>query len=464
MLAPADIPEDPLAGLGLAGFGAALRRGATSARHATCSYLERIARLDPQVGAFRAVDARQALSGAKEVDRRLASGEDLGPLMGVPIAVKELFRIGQYPFTAGSDLDISDLVPPEGPFVHALRQAGCIVLGVTRSTEFAMGMVNADKPDPWNPADPEVKRTCGGSSKGSAAALAAGLCGFAVGSDTGGSVRVPAALCGQVGLKPSMGVWSTEGAFPLSPTFDTVGIFTHSAEDAALVFAALTGGPALHPPPLRGLKLGRVANLFDGLDQAVEDAVAQAIGALQAAGVTIVDVELPEAAEVDSVFNRIVAGEIIRYLGPERIAAGRHLIDAVPLARMDAERDMDDATLEALRQRHRAIVTDVARRIGHLDAILSPTAPRVARLAADLAGAGPAAAWSREVGRITRAGNLLGLCGISLPVHVAGALPVGLQLACAHGEDQRLIRIAMAVESVVGRGPDYSHHTRFGVD
>jgi aspartyl-tRNA(Asn)/glutamyl-tRNA(Gln) amidotransferase subunit A len=447
------VAPDPLHGGGLADFARRLRAGETSAEQATRAYLERIEAIDRRVGAFRAVDAAAALDEARRIDRQRAAGHDLGPLMGVPVAIKELFGVTGLPFGAGSEMDLAHLTPAEGPFVASLRQAGCIVLGTTSTTEFAAATVNCRKPGPWNPWDARVRRVCGGSSHGSAAALAAGLCAFAVGSDTGGSVRLPAALCGLVGFKPSMGIWSTQGVFPLAPTFDTVGIFTHAVADAVLVLEATTAQRVPPAPRPDALRLGRALPLFDDLDPPVERATTRAVRRLEEAGVRLVDIDLPETGELAAVFGRILAGELVLYLGRERLVAHRASIDPVPWSRIEPELDIDPPALDALRGRQRALAASVAQRIGGVDALLSPTTPLLADAAEDLADPAAAIAWNRRSGRNTRPGNLFGLCGISLPVHRGDELPVGLQLMCPGGTDDRLLAIAASVEALLGRGP-----------
>lgn len=448
---PGTLPADPLQGIGLATFGRQFRDGALTAEAVTRAYLQRIAALDPILGAFRAVDASAALQRAREVDSQRKSGRDFGPLMGLPIAVKEIFRVDGFPFGAGTDVDIDDLRPVEGPFVNALKRQGCIVLGVTKTTEFAAATVNSGKSMPWNPWDAHTKRVCGGSSHGSAAALAAGLCGFAIGSDTGGSVRLPAALCGLVGFKPSIGVWSTEGVFPLSPTFDTVGTFTHSVADTCALFSTLTGHPISAWPSPSDLRLGRVINLFDELDPPVAVATERAVSKLVDAGVRFIDIDLPEVAEVTGVFGRILAGELVQYLGRERLIAHRELIDPVPWARIESELDIDATTLRALRDRQHELAISIRQRVDGLDAIICPTTPLTPGPAAEVIDADVAIAWNRRSGRNTRPGNLFGQCGISLPVHAPGELPIGLQLLRSSGGDDRLLAIAASLEVVLGR-------------
>jgi aspartyl-tRNA(Asn)/glutamyl-tRNA(Gln) amidotransferase subunit A len=223
-----NLPAAPAAP-GLQALSEALREGRTSAVKLAQAALARIEALEPRLQAFTHVNASRALAHARAIDGLRAAGVNLGPLMGLPVAVKDLFSIDGMPTTAGSRLDIHDLVPPQGSFVNALQRAGCVILGKTRTTEFALGGFNLDRPPPWNPCDANVPRMTGGSSHGSAVAMAAGLAAFTVGSDTGGSVRWPAALCGVVGYKASgsgKGSWPCDGVLPLSPELDSIGIFT----------------------------------------------------------------------------------------------------------------------------------------------------------------------------------------------------------------------------------------------
>lgn len=447
------VPKDPLQGIGLAKFATRFHNHQTTAEQTTKDYLARIRAYDPMIGAFRYVDASAAIEAAREIDRRFNHGEDLGPLMGVPVAIKELFSIDGLPFGIGSELDISDIAFKEGPFVKTIKKQGCVILGNTKTTEFAAATINSSKPMPWNPWDSRAMRVCGGSSHGSAAALAAGCCAFAVGSDTGGSVRLPAALCGVVGLKPSMGIWSTEGVFPLSPTFDTVGTFTWSAKDAALVFSALSGTPIAPPRSVDSIRLARAANLFEELDSPVAVATERAVAKLTDAGATFIDLELPEADEVGTVFGRVLAGELVHYLGRERLLKEQKKIDPVPWSRIESEIDTDTETLDQLRQRHRELVSLIRARTADYDAIVCPTTPTLPTLIAEVSQPELSIEWNRRSGRNTRPGNLFGLCGISVPVHKTGELPVGLQFLSQSGADGQLLALAAAVEGVIGPPP-----------
>ncbi len=444
------LPRDPLAGIGIAEYGERLRNGAITAAAATAAYLQRIARLDGKLQAFVHVAGEQALEQARAIDRLLAAGTDLGPLMGVPVAVKDLFSIrGMPPSRCGSRVDIGDLVEDEGEFVRRLKRAGCIIVGKTRMTEFAFGLVNMTHPTPWNPCDPDTHRLPGGSSSGSAVAMAAGLCAFSIGSDTGGSVRQPAALCGVFGHKLTAGTWPTDGVFPLSTTLDSIGYFSRTARDAALIFSALSGGPLAAPRPVRGLRLGKPVNhYFDDLGSDVAGAMQFALERLEESGVEIVPIEVPEAAEVASVFLPIVGVELVATLGAERFRQARELLDPVVWSRGAPLLDYPAAEYVIRRRRHEALCRIAAGRMQGLDAWITPTTPDVPLPAAGLDTLEKTAAWIARGLHCTRPGNLFGQCGVSIPIP-GTALPIGVQLMGAPGEDAALLAIAQGVEAVL---------------
>src|SRR5690349_19352014 len=254
----------PLDGTPLADYAAGLRDGTYSAEATTRGALARIDAANEALDAFTFVDAEGALAAARAADAHLLARTDLGPRMGVPVALKDLYAAAGMPMTAGSRIDIADRVPAEGTLVRALKRAGAVILGKTRTTEFAFGTFNPSHPTPRNPADRAVHRMPGGSSSGSAVAEAAGLCAIAFGSDTGGSVRQPAALCGVAGFKPTAGRLPLDGIFPLSPTFDSPGWFAHRVADLALVWQVLSNEAPARARPLDTLVLGKPgAHFFD---------------------------------------------------------------------------------------------------------------------------------------------------------------------------------------------------------
>jgi aspartyl-tRNA(Asn)/glutamyl-tRNA(Gln) amidotransferase subunit A len=451
------LAPDPLEPGGIAGYGRRLRAGTTTAEAATAAYLERIAALDPKLGAYQHVAAEPALANARALDQLLAAGTDLGPLMGVPVAIKDIFAVGGMPVTAGSRLEVADLIGPEGSFVQALRRAGCVILGKVKTVEFALGAVGISTPQgtPWNPWDAATQRIPGGSSSGPAVAVAASLCAFAIGSDTGGSVRLPACFCGTFGHKTSVGLWPTDGVFPLSAGLDTIGPLTASAADAALIFAALTGAPPPRPAPAASLRLGRPRRyFFDHLDDAVAERTGWALARLAEAGATLEPLDLPEAPEREGYFPVVLPAELIATLGRERFAQGRAAMDPVVGARGDRGLEVRAADHLRLERRRRQLCRSAAERLAGFAGIVAPTAailpPPVAEFADPAAGLKLALAITQN----SQPGNLLDLCGTSTPIQGADApLPIGLQILCPPHHDARALAIALTLEELFGRPP-----------
>jgi aspartyl-tRNA(Asn)/glutamyl-tRNA(Gln) amidotransferase subunit A len=235
------VTPDPLLGLGLKGFVAKFRRGDLTSESVLKSYLARIETIDPALNCYECVAMEQALTSARGVDQLIQAGIDLGPLMGVPIAVKGMFAIDGMEVTAGSKLPIADLIGNEGTFIRNLKRAGCVIIGTTKMAELALGGrtgINPVQGTPRNPWDPKRYRVPGASSSGSAVAVSAGLCALSIATDTGGSARLPAALCGAFGLKTTAGLWPTDGMLPSVPMLDTIGLIARSAEDTAWAFVS----------------------------------------------------------------------------------------------------------------------------------------------------------------------------------------------------------------------------------
>ena len=440
--------RDPSAGLSIAQYAERLRRGEASAYEATDGFLRRIEAENGKLGAYTHVASDQARCDAKEIDARLRSGDDCGPLMGVPVAVKDLYHVDGMPLTAGSQLDVSDIVHSEGPLVRALKSAGAVILGKTWTSEFALGGINFVQRVPWNPCDPDQHRTPGGSSGGSAVALAAGLCAFALGTDTGGSVRMPAALCGVFGHKFSAGAFPLDGIFPLSPTLDSPGLFARTARDAVTVWQTLTGVGARPDRSLNALRFARPTPIFyDDLDSEVVQALEHALERLRRAGACIETIEVPEVREFESLFGRIVPVELLDILGRGRVRAQFERLDPVTQARFSAVLGAPAVDSGLLRDLA-ALRGRVQRRISDYDAWLTPSAPLVATPLGLYGTVDAALRWNRRALRNTRPGNVFNQCGVSLPLP-GTTLPVGLQILCSTGEDSKLLAIASAVEEIL---------------
>ena len=449
------LPDFPFDGISLESFATAFRAGRLRSRDVTQALLARIDALQPRLAAYSHVDHEGALARATAVDAMRAAGSDLGPVMGVPIALKDLYSVRGMPTNAGSRVDVTDLVPPQGPFVTALEHAGCVLLGKTVTTEFAMGGINLTHRLPWNPCDPEIARMTGGSSHGAAVAMAAGMAAITFGSDTGGSVRWPAALCGVVGYKASPDHWSTEGVFPLSKNMDSLGVFTSSAADASFVEAAMRGQDSASPRPIDRLVLGVPTEYyFDNVDRDVRACFDEALARLRSRGARLVPVDVPEAREPDALFARLVPAEWLAFFGRERFLADKKDMDTVVQAW--ASRGLDVSADEYLRNERRRVelIALMRERMRGLDAWITPTVVVIPGPAADFDTVEKAMAWNKLNTQNTRPGNMFAQCGISLPIHhLCGTLPVGLQLCCAPGDDAHLLEVAGAVEDVVGRAP-----------
>lgn len=429
---------------------APLARRALSAEEATQNYLQRIKELDSKIGAFIYVDDERALASARSLDALRNAGTILSPLHGAVVALKDHLFVDGMPTVAGSEIPIGDLIGPEGPFVRALRGAGCVIIGKTRATEFAAGAYNLDRRTPWNPCDLDVQRMPGGSSNGSATAVAAKFCDFAMGSDTGGSVRLPAALCGLFGYRPSPGVWSIEGVFPLVPSLDTLGPLTRTAADAIVVFEALTPQrlPAVR---LDRLRFGRPTRVFyDELDPDVARCMDAAFARLQRAGVQIDPVEPPDLDLVLPVFDKMLPSELIATLGRERLEKHIDKLDSVVRKRIAGGFEITGIEYVAMARRKDALAAEATERMRGFDAWITPTTPTVPTPVAEAQTVESATAWNRRALRNTRYGNIFAQCGVSLPIaHLGSRLPVGLQLLGANGNDARLLAIARAVEEAL---------------
>ncbi|MDA3919871.1 MAG: amidase [Salinisphaera sp.] len=445
--------DSPLDENGIEGFAQRLRTGRTSVQETTDTYLARIEALNPKLEAFVHVATKQARVAARGLDELLAAGTDLGPLMGVPIAVKDIFTVNGMPTCVGSELDVSDCIGPEGDFVRSLKRAGCVILGKTRTTEFAAGAHNIVNRSPWNPSDLVTKRSPGGSSSGSAVAVSAGLCALAVGSDTGGSVRVPAALCGIFGLKTSTGSWSLDGIFPLSPSLDSVGLLTASAEDAVTAYCALEGVEIPRSRALAGLRFGIVSTDSYAMDRDVHQSYVSILEEVESQGAELIPLNWPTAAEqgvISKIFNNLVAADLMATLGEKRYFSERARIDPTARSRIDGAIRLQAVEYLRLSRCRRELVKAASRQLNGVDALLSPTTPLLPRPVSEIADLEEASKFTAQALSFSRVANAYDLCAASLPLRrQPNALPVGLQVACFHKEDKKLLQIALCLAAAI---------------
>jgi aspartyl-tRNA(Asn)/glutamyl-tRNA(Gln) amidotransferase subunit A len=436
-----------------------LRTGALSASALLEGYLERIRRLDGKLHAFIAVYTDQARAAAEIADRALESGRPLGPLHGVPIALKDLVEIEGQVTTGGSMFWRDRVSPVTATIARRLTAAGMIVLGKTHLVEFAFGSwgTNTTMGTPWNPWDLATHRTPGGSSSGSAVAVAAALAPAAIGSDTGGSVRAPAALCGIVGLKTTVGRVSNYGTLRLSGTLDTIGPITRDVEDAALLLSVLAGPDADDPQtllrpmvdalrgldrPVAGLRLAVLpAEQLGEVDAEVAQGFEAALDVLRGLGVRIDTLALPLGMPaLADLTGRIIAAEGYA-LNRGWIDRDDLPFDADVRGRLRGGKALSAADyLDAMEQR-RQLRQQVGESLRDFDALVLPTTPVPAM---------PLTAVDQNqapMSRLTRPINLLDLCALSLPCGFTRAgLPISLQIVGGTGEEARILRIGLAFE------------------
>jgi aspartyl-tRNA(Asn)/glutamyl-tRNA(Gln) amidotransferase subunit A len=393
-----------------------------------------------------------ARSAADAADARAKAGVSLGPLDGVIVSIKDLFDVAGEPTRAGSKILAEEALraAADAPVVRRLRAGGAVIVAKTNTTEFALGAIGAN-PHFGTPANPRDRaRAPGGSSSGAAVTVGERMAEIAIGSDTGGSVRIPAALCGIVGFKPSRARVPTEGAFPLSTSLDSIGPLANSIADCAKADAVMAGEgfAPLEPLPVAGLRFG-IAQGFplEHLDETVGAAFDAATERLAKGGVRLTREAMPLFDEMRQVnaYGGVVQPEAYA-IHQDRLK--RRAADIDPNIRVRLERGgavsaADYINMICARER---LVRAMDRRLSGLDALIMPTAGIVAPKIADVANAEIFAKSNMMLLRNTSVGNFFDLCGISLPL--SARLPVGLMLLSRNGTDQMLLRIAAAVEAL----------------
>lgn len=405
---------------------------------------------------FTRLYAQAALAAARHADAALKAGVQLPALAGLPVSIKDLYDVAGETTMAGSVVRRGAApAAHDSVAVQRLRAQGAAIVGKTNMTEFAFSGVgiNPHHGTPHNPADPDIARIPGGSSSGAAVSVALGLSVVGLGSDTGGSIRIPAALCGIVGFKSTQSRTPRTGAFPLSQTLDTVCAMARSVEDCLVADAALADAPlAVRRRPLQGLRLAVPSTLmFDGIDRPTARAFQRAVTKLSAAGAQVVDITLAELAEVAKInapggFSPIEAAAVHR----GTIADGRALYDSRVAARIDLGMTVSAADYITMQQRRADWIARMEGALQGFDALLCPTVPIAAPSIESLATDEAFFQANGMLLRNTFAINFLDGCSFSLPCHEAGELPAGLMLSSVRGDDARLAAVALAVEAALG--------------
>ena len=439
----------------IADLARALAARTVTAESVTRECLARIDRLGDATNAFITVLADRALAAARVADDDAAAGRLRGPLHGVPISLKDIIDVAGVPTTAASAVRRGHVATGDAVIVQRLEDAGAIIIGKTNLHEFALGPTNDESAfgPVHHPMDPSL--SSGGSSGGSAVSVATGMAWASIGTDTGGSIRIPAAACGVVGLKPSFGDVPTEGVVPLSASFDHVGPLCRSVGDARLLFdvmAPSTGeaGTAARPA---GLRLGIPRDYFlDHVAPAVLASFDEACGRLRDAGVTIDTVSIPAARDTSPIYVCVALAEAAEYHA--RTVAAHPEGYTVPIrVRLQAARHiLAEDYLRAQRGR-RGLTAEVDAALTECDALLLPTLP----VTAQPIGAGTVrlGSWEDSVRntmlRLTQLFNVTGHPALTMPAApTAEGLPVGLQLVGRRGATRRLLDVAAALEPIAG--------------
>ncbi|MCP3993858.1 MAG: amidase [bacterium] len=444
---------------GVSAIANAVASGAVSVTEVITDHLERAEASQDRINAFTLIQHDSALAAAAALDERIAAGQDVGPLAGVPIAVKDLIDHAGHPNTAGSSFPT--VIPTaSSPVVSRLEAAGAVIIGRTGLHEYAFGFSSENHwfgpvRNPW-----DTTLSPGGSSGGSGAAVSAGVAAAAIGTDTGGSVRVPAALCGVVGLKVTHGRVPLTGVFPLAPSLDTVGPLARSTNDAALVYEAISGYDATDPwsapqPVLPADDLGPIHRVTIGIPHPWVDlpqtaTVAASFAAvrsdLQAAGATVIDLDLPDltpAIEIEHIAYPEVAG-----VHNERWHSYPETYGPDVAKRLGEVFDVDPAVYVAAQQ-WRSRTRYVAEQ-APCDFLLTPAVASSVKPIGqeDIEVAGKQVSYRPQLSRFSALVNHLGVPALVLPLDMDGSPPPSVQLIGRRWQEQHLLAMGSALEKL----------------
>ena len=458
-----------------------LRQRELSPVELTEHFLQRIERYNPKLNAYIAVTAERALASARAAENTLVSGTDLGPLHGIPVAFKDLIDVAGLPTTGGSILLGENIPAKDATVALKMARAGAVLLGKTHMVEFAFGGVgiNHHYGTPWNPWDAATQRIPGGSSSGSGVAVAAGLAPAALGSDTGGSVRIPSSFCGLVGLKPTFGRLSNQGCLPLDSTLDSVGPMVRTVRDAALIYQILAGPDPAAPPTwghpsedvlenlegdIAGMRLALPREYFwDEVDEEVAAAVHASTRVFADLNAHVDDISLKELDDLQVLRSRGSLVAVETYLNlKDELENNLDKFDPIVAARMLDGKDFLAVDYLDIQNGYADLRRRIAASLHAVDALITPTTPIVAAAVEEVDQEDRYFPINGLCLRNTMAANLLGLCAISLPCGFTRAgLPIGLQLIGRAFDEGRLLRLAHAYETAMAWGQRHPEMNAF---
>jgi aspartyl-tRNA(Asn)/glutamyl-tRNA(Gln) amidotransferase subunit A len=456
------LPGNELCYLSIREAAQLLRRRKISTVELLNAILERIDRLNPELNAFITVAPERALADAQRAQREISRGGNRGPLHGIPLLIKDNIETQGIRTTAGSKILANFIPERDADVVSALREAGAVIVGKTNLHEFAYGITNENPHygaarNPW-----DTTRVSGGSSGGSAVALASGLGFGSVGTDTGGSIRIPAALCGIVGLKPTFGRVSTRGVVPLSVSLDHVGPLARNVDDVSLLLAAISSkehpfraaSASKHPGKSRRtrVKLGWPRNFFfDRVDDEVLQAIEVAVKLLEKRGAQVKQISLSHIADSADAGTQIALAEALNFHQSSGFYPARAADYGTDVrARLEQGANIRAADyLHALESRAR-IAAEFDAALAEVDAIVAPSAPIAAPHIGETVVRirGEEETVRSALVRVSRPANFTGHPAISIPCgFTSEGMPIGLQLIASHWNEANLLEIATHYES-----------------
>lgn len=439
---------DEIAFMSVTELGRAYRDGTLSPVDVISASLQRLDALEPSLNAVAQRLDASAIAEAEEAAAELHVGKDRGPLHGIPVAIKDLIEVEGALTGYGSKVHPPALASADALLVQRLREAGAIIFCKANLLEYAYGIAHPEIGQTNNPHD--TGRTSGGSSGGSAALVAAGIVPLAIGTDTGGSIRIPASYCGIAGLKPSFGLVPLDGVFPLSWTLDHAGPLARDVTDTTLLLSVLSGEPMpLTPPSLSGVRIGAVRFHCQSpeLTQAVAANLAWALERLAAAGAILKPIDIPELRRANSELRRIILPEASVIHAPLH---AENPAGYAPRTRAQVEAGFEAKAVDYISaQNFRVELRNaVEAAFGEVDVLIGPSVPFPAPVE------DPEFTEDGQEGEMLSSGfaNMTGQPSLSLPSGMDGHLPLGLQLTGPLGADGRLLQIALGVEAALAFG------------